>query len=120
MSKILRGVLLRNGTKEIFAFCKQNGWEIWIYTTSFRSPLYIRKIFWLYGISLNGVVNQERHNKEVKAKSSKHPPTFGIDWLIDDSKGVEIEGKRYGFNVIQIEPNDVNWVETIKSNLRNK
>ena len=119
LAKLLSHVELRRGTRAIFEYCRKNNWEIWIYTTSFRSPVYIKKLFWLNGIALDGVVNQERHQKEVTVKSSKYPPHFSIDWLIDDSKGVEMEGERFGFNVIQINPDDKNWVEIIKNRLNN-
>jgi phosphoserine phosphatase len=36
-AKIMRFEPLREGTKEIFDFCKQQNWETWIYTTSFRN-----------------------------------------------------------------------------------
>ncbi len=108
---------LREGTFEIFDFCKQQKWETWIYTTSFRNTFYIRKIFWLYNISLNGVINQEIHNKKVKIRSSKHPPSFDIDVIIDNSEGVKIEGERYNFNAIWVQPNNGKWVEDLKMKL---
>ncbi len=108
---------LRAGTVALFDFCKQQGWEIWIYTTSFRSVSYIKRLFWLYGIGLNGVVNQEIHNKKANANSSKYPPSFGIDVIVDDSEGVKIEGKKYNFNAIWIQPDNINWVADIKSQL---
>jgi hypothetical protein len=116
-AKLIGGEQLRKGTRDIFSYCQKCKWEKWIYTTSFRSPFYIKKLFWLNGITLQGIVNQKRHSEEVKINSSKYPPQFGIDWLIDDSKGVEMEGNRYGFNVIQINPTDENWVEIIKNKL---
>ena len=48
---------------------------------------------WLHGIRLDGIVNQARHDREVPARSTKHPPHFGIDLLIDDSEGVRLEGR---------------------------
>lgn len=115
--KLLQTEPLRLGTQELFAFCRAHGWEVWIYTTSYRSPLYIRKLLWVYGLRADGIVNQARHNQRVSVKSTKHPPTFGIDVLVDDSRGVQLEGERFGFNVIQLEPADFNWVATIQSHL---
>lgn len=46
-AKFLSFEELREGTFEIFKFCKQQNWETWIYTTSFRNTFYIRKVFWL-------------------------------------------------------------------------
>jgi hypothetical protein len=72
-------------------------------------------IFWLYGIKLDGVINQKKHSESVKNGASKYPPQYGIDYLVDDSKGVKIEGDRYGFNVILVEPEDIKWVYEIKN-----
>lgn len=116
-SKLFRFEELREGTTELFRFCQQQNWETWIYTTSFRSPLYIRRIFWLYNIQLDGVINQKTHNKRVKINSSKYPPTFDLDVIIDDSEGVKIESERYHFQAIQIKPENINWTEEIKIGL---
>ena len=75
-------------------------------------------MLWVYGLRIDGVINQTRHTKHVSVRSTKHPPTFGIDVLIDDSKGVELEGQRFGFPVIQIEPTDATWVAAIQAQLQ--
>ncbi len=116
-AKLLQFEELREGTKEIFDFCKQQNWQTWIYTTSFRNSLYIKQIFWLYDIKLSGVVNQDIHNRNVRVRSSKYPPTFGINVVIDDSEGVKMEGEKYNFNVICIQPNNINWVKELKFEL---
>jgi hypothetical protein len=64
---------LRAGTKSLFQFCRNNLIETWIYTTSYRSEWYIYRLFWLYGIKLQGVVNQQKHNKYVKTGTTKYP-----------------------------------------------
>ena len=115
--KLLGTELLRLGVQEVFAFCRQRKWEVWIYTTSYRSPFYIRKLLWVYGLRADGIVNQARHTKHVRVRSTKHPPTFGIDILIDDSRGVLLEGQRFSFPVIQIDPDDASWVENVQAQL---
>lgn len=119
LAQLLNTEKLRKGTIEIFQFCKSQDWETWVYTTSFRHQWYVKKIFWLHGIYLDGFVNQNIHNQYVKVKSSKYPPTFGIDILIDDSKGVAIEGERYHFKVILVSPTNQFWVADLKEKLRN-
>ncbi|KUG06762.1 hypothetical protein [Solirubrum puertoriconensis] len=109
---------LRQGIEELCAYCQQQGHEVWVYTTSYRSLAYIRRLFWLYGIQLNGVINQARHNREARVQCSKHPPSFGIDLLIDDASGVGIEGDRYGFRVIIIDPKDEQWTARVRSALQ--
>ena len=110
---------LRPGSRRLLKRLRRDGHELWIYTTSHRSAFYIRSLFALMGIRLGGVVNQDRHLREVKPmpipghRSSKYPPAFGIDILIDDSEGVLEEGRRYDFAVIRVDPSDEEWVETV-------
>jgi len=115
-AKLLRFEPLRQGIIEIVNFYRQYNCEIWVYTTSFRSSFYIRQIFWLYGIRLDGVVNQAIHNQKVNIRVTKYPPQFGIDVLIDDSEGVAMEGKKHHFEVIVIAPDNERWVEKLIDN----
>lgn len=118
-AKLFKIQELRIGTTEIFEYCKQQNWETWIYTTSTRSTFRIRILFWLYNIHLNGIVNQQIHNKKVKVESSKYPPNFGIDVIVDDSEGVKIEGERYNFETIWVKSENENWVAEVKIKLNN-
>jgi len=98
---------LRASTKQVFKNLKTHKIETWIYTSSFRSKTYIRSLFWLYGIQLDGIVNGMMHKQRVKNlqyKPSKFPPAFGIDLLVDNSEGVKIEGEKYRFDVLHIQP----------------
>ncbi|MBC8084856.1 MAG: hypothetical protein H7Z21_16785 [Hymenobacter sp.] len=115
--KLLGNEPLREGIKELADYCHQRGWEMWVYTTSYRSAWRIRRLFWLHGIGLDGVVNQQRHDREVKARCTKHPPSFGIDLLIDDSAGVRMEGERHGFRVLVVAPEDARWAEKVRAAL---
>lgn len=105
---------MRLGTNEIFQFFEEENCKLWIYTTSYRSVRYIKWLFLVHGIKLYGIVNQEIHKKYVSLTISKYPPAFNIDILIDDSKGVLIEGKQNNFKVIQIHPDNLNWVKKVK------
>ena len=116
-AKLLGSEQLREGIKVLTDSCRQRGWQVWVYTTSYRGAWHIRRLFWLHGIRLDGVVNQERHDREARARCTKHPPSFGIDLLIDDSEGVRIEGQRHGFQVLVIAPDDVQWTEKVKATL---
>jgi hypothetical protein len=117
LQRLLQTEPLRLGVNELFEFCRQQRWEVWIYTTSYRSPFYIRKLLWVYGLRVAGIVNQARHTKHVRIRSTKHPPTFGITVLVDDSRGVELEGQQFSFSVIQIDPDNIDWVATIQAQL---
>lgn len=116
-ARLLGKEALRAGIVALAAHCQRQGWEVWVYTTSYRSAGYIRRLFWLYGIRLAGVVNQARHAREVRVRSTKYPPQFGIDLLIDDAPGVGLEGERYGFEVLVISPTDTEWVASVKARL---
>jgi hypothetical protein len=108
---------LRVGTVELMQYLKSQGNEIWIYTTSLRNTSSIKWLFLLYGIRIDGVVNQQIHNKKLKGENiycSKYPPAFGIDVLIDDQEGIQVEADKYNFDMIWIKPEDTNWVEKVK------
>lgn len=114
LARLLSNEQLRYGIKALVADCRRRGWEVWVYTTSYRSAWRIRRLFWLYGIRLDGAVNQPRHDREARARCTKHPPSFGIDLLVDDSEGVRIEGERYGFRVLVVAPEDEAWAEQVR------
>ena len=117
LARVLGNEGLRLGTKALAEHCRQRGWEVWVYTTSYRSAWRIRRLFWLHGIRLDGVVNQPRHDREARARCTKHPPSFGIDLLLDDSEGVRLEEKRHDFRVLVVRPDDVQWVEKVRAAL---
>jgi hypothetical protein len=108
---------LRVGTPELFSFCKRNGWETWIYTSSYRSAAHIRFLFWAYGVRLDGIVNQATHDKFVNVKSVKFPPSFGIDLLIDDSEFIFNEGIKLGYPVLLVSPKCQSWLPLLKNQL---
>lgn len=112
--RVLRSEGLRQGIVQAASFCRAQGWEVWVYTTSYRSAWYIRRLFWLHGIRLDGVVNQQRHDRNARVRCTKHPPTFGIDLLVDDSEGVRLEGERHGFRVLVVQPEDAEWVAAVQ------
>lgn len=84
-----------------------------MYTSSYRSVWQVRKTFGLHGIFPDFVVNGQRHRKFVKRGSSKYPPAFDIDLHVDDSEGVQIEGQRFGFQVLVIAPEDEKWLDKV-------
>lgn len=109
---------LRLGTRPLMLELRRLGWNIWIYTSSGRTPFAIRRWLWLYGIRIDGVVNDQRHFRELTRRNfprmpSKYPPAFGIDLHVDDSPGVEMEGKEHGFRVIVVNPMDEQWTNKI-------
>lgn len=116
----LQGILtsehLRLGTTELFKTLRSQGHHMYIYTSSLRSPLKIRLLFWTHGISLNGIFNKSHHDRAIKPLNlscSKYPPMFGIDLHIDDSEGVGIEAERFGFKALIVGEHDSQWTATV-------
>lgn len=112
------GEPLRFGTRALTRELRRRGCSIWIYTSSGRSPFYIRRWLLLHGIHVDGVVNGERHRNGLATHGfshspSKFPPAFGIDLHVDDSDGVRMEGDAHGFRVIVVRPDDPHWARHV-------
>jgi hypothetical protein len=105
---------LRHGTRALMGELLRRRCDLWIYTTSYRSPRYLRGWFRCLGVPLAGVVNQARHDRVVgRHGPSKYPPAFGIDLHVDDSGGVGLEGERHGFAVVVVSPEDPDWAARV-------
>ena len=112
------GEPLRAGTGALVRELRRRQCSVWIYTTSGRSPFYIRRWLLLHGIRVDGVVNDVRHRQGLAAHGfsrlpSKLPPAFGIDLHVDDSEGVRLEGVRHGFRVVVVRPDDQHWTRRV-------
>src|ERR1700674_1900086 len=106
---------IRAGAPNLLRQLRGRGHEVWLYTTSFRNPTRMRVWFATFGVRLDGVVNQSRHDACVTVASSKYPPAFGIDLMVDDAEGVRIEGERLGFTVLNVNENDAAWCTKVES-----
>ena len=120
--KLLSGEVLREGTIGLLKDL-QNEHEIWLYTTSFRSPTLTKFFFRLKGVKIIRVINQDEHMqllKEINCKTSptKLPNHYDIDLHIDDSKGVVIEGEKYGYSVLRIDPQNDDWTTKIRNEIQ--
>jgi len=117
------GEPLRRGTCSLVRELRRRGCSIWIYTSSGRTPFEIRLWLFLHRIQVDGVINAERHRRELAGRTfsrlpSKYPPAFGIDLHIDDSEGVRMEGDEHGFRVVVVSPNDEDWVQRVLDAVR--
>ena len=109
---------LRLGTPELIRTLQQMGYEVWIYTSSFRSERYIRSLFRLYGVKFDGIVNGSRHLKEVQRGHAetlpqKLPNRYRISLHVDDESIVCTMGRQYGYDVFQLDAQDDDWKEKI-------
>jgi hypothetical protein len=112
---------LRVGTINLFKELRSQGHQIYIYTTSLRSPYKIWLTFKSHGLFVDGIINKTVHDKQMKPLDlsiSKYPPMFGIDLHIDDSEGVGIEAQKYNFKVLIIGEKDLRWTETILAGIK--
>ena len=112
---------LRLGTPELIRTLQQMGYEVWIYTSSFRSERYIRSLFRLYGVKFDGIVNGSRHLKEVQRGHAetlpqKLPNRYRISLHVDDESIVCTMGRQYGYDVFQLDAQDDDWKEKILAN----
>lgn len=121
---------LRKGTPELINTLQQLGYEVWVYTSSFRSEKYIRRLFRLYGVRFDGIVNGNRHLKEVQRDNKtilpqKIPSRYRISLHIDDEAIIASWGREFGFQTYLLDAEDEQWKEKIiaradeiRSNLR--
>lgn len=112
LGKLLGVGPIRIGTIGLFAELKKRNHSVGIYTTSFRSYWRIKLLFLLNGFSVDFIVNQKRNLRALRnldVQCSKSPLAFDIDLHVDDSKGVEIEGQRYGFKTLIIDEKLADW-----------
>lgn len=119
--RLLNGEYLRCGTLSLFKELQRDH-DLLLYTASLRSPWLLKLSFWLKGIKLSGVINQDIHDSlkyELKLQNfpTKYPSKFGIDLHVDNSKGVVLEGEKYGFKVLLIDEEDKDWIETVKEGI---
>ena len=109
---------LRLGTPELINKLQEMGYEVWIYTSSFRSERYIRRLFHFYGVHFDGIVNGERHLREVQRDNKttlpqKLPNRYRISLHIDDESIVCTLGRQYGYRAYQLNAQDDDWKEKI-------
>ena len=109
---------LRLGTPDVIRTLQSQGYEVWVYTSSFRSMNYIKGLFRHYHVKFDGIVNGNRHIKEVQRDNKellpqKLPSKYRISLHIDDEAIVCSLGKQYGYNVYQLNAQDDDWKEKV-------
>lgn len=109
---------LRLGTPELIKSLQNMGYEVWVYTSSFRTEGYIKKLFRLYGVKFDGIVNADRHLKEVQRNSKtvlpqKIPSRYHISLHVDDEEVIASWGREYGFSTYKLDAQDDDWKDKI-------
>ena len=114
---------LRLGTPRLIAELRSMGCEVWIYSSSFRTERYIRSLFRHYKVRLDGIVNGERHRREIQGNRteimpSKLPNRYRITLHVDDEEIVCTYGRMYGFQVYRLDAQDDEWGAKIVEQVR--
>ena len=114
---------LRKGTVRLIHALQEEGFEVWVYTSSFRSELYIRSLFRNYGLRFDEIVNSQRHLKEVQRGHpdllpQKMPGHYRIGLHIDDEDVIHQYGKRLGFRTFKVLEPDPEWIEKVLKEAR--
>ena len=109
---------LRFGTPRLINRLQEMGYEVWVYTSSFRTERYIRNLFRHYGVRFDGIVNGTRHLKEVQRNNKttlpqKVPSRYRISLHVDDESVICTLGRQYGFNAYQLDAQDDDWEDKI-------
>ena len=114
---------LRKGTVRLIHTLQEEEFEAWVYTSSFRSEKYIRSLFRCYGIRFDGIINAQRHLREVQKGHGhllpqKVPGYYHIDLHVDDEDVIHQYGKQYGFKTCKVCEPDPDWVEKVLDQAR--
>ncbi len=114
---------LRKGTVRLIRTLQEEEFEAWVYTSSFRSEKYIRSLFRCYGIRFDGIINAQRHLREVQKGHGhllpqKVPGYYHIDLHVDDEDVIHQYGKQYGFKTCKVCEPDPDWVEKVLDQAR--
>ena len=109
---------LRLGTPDLIHKLQEMGYEVWVYTSSFRTERYITNLFRHYGVRFDGIVNGDRHQREVQGKNKtvmpqKLPNRYRISLHIDDEEVVCSSAGQYGFRAYRLDAQDDDWEEKI-------
>lgn len=109
---------LRKGTVELINELQKRGYEVWIYTSSYRSENYLKNLFKSYGIKFDGIVNAERHEREVQRGRKqrlpqKVPPHYQISLHIDDEENIIRNARTYGYHVLRVYEPDDEWAAKV-------
>ena len=109
---------LRLGTPELIHRLQSLGYDVWVYTSSFRSEKYIRRLFQHYGVHFDGSVNGDRRLAEVQRHSStilpqKVPSRYQISLHVDDEAVIASWGREFGFQTYLLDAEDDDWKEKI-------
>ena len=114
---------LRKGTVDLVHQLQKEGFEVWVYTSSFRSESHIKSLFRNYGVRFDDIVNGFRHQAEVQRNRRQPLPTkvpshYHISLHVDDEEAVIRNGREFGFKVMRVYEPDEHWADKILEEAR--
>lgn len=114
---------LRKGTVDLIHQLQDEGFEVWVYTSSFRTKTYIKTLFRHYNIDFDDIVTGKRHQEEIQAKAKRRLPTKLPNWYrislhIDDEDAVLTNASLYGFKAMKVYEPDDEWADKILERAR--
>ena len=109
---------LRLGAPKLINELQALGYEVWVYTSSYRSEKYIKGLFRLYGVRFDGIVNAQRHLREVQRDHKtvlpqKLPNHYRISLHVDDEEVICTQARQNGFQAYRLDAQDDDWAEKI-------
>jgi len=102
----------REGSRQLFQTLHNSGWEIVIYTASTRSTRELMEWFDTNQLPITQVISLMNEVRDFLIPI-KHPPTYQIDLHIDDCPNIAMDGKKHGFEVLTIAPDDPAWTDKV-------
>ena len=114
---------LRKGTVDLIHTLQNEGFEVWVYTSSFRTETYIRALFRHYGVRFDQIVNGYRHKEEVQGKRGemlpgKLPNHYRISLHVDDEDAVIKNAHSYGYRAMRVMEPDPEWAIKVLAEAR--
>ena len=109
---------LRKGTIALINKLQEEGFEVWVYTSSFRPEAYIKNLFRHYGIRFDDIVNAQRHLRDVQGSRAqtlpqKVPSHYRIGLHIDDEDVIIRNGRVMGCKVLKVCEYDPEWADKV-------
>ncbi len=62
---------LRKGAAEVLNAFRENGFDVWVYTSGYLSEKYLNAMFKLYGVEVTGIINGTGRKMDASAKETK-------------------------------------------------
>ena len=109
---------LRKGTVQLIHDLQDQGFEVWIYTSSYRTETYLKALFRHYRVRFDYIVNGQKHEAEVQGSKAHRLPTkvpsmYKISLHIDDEEAVLRNAREYGFKAMKVYEPDPQWAEKV-------